>query len=190
MKVSKPFGAPLNDVNFINYFYKFNEIHTDAIKAAAVAFSRHTWYLTEELVPLSLFCDELDDEEKESIQTKLLDINVIDCTGSRSGLGFGKPILPDVVIGKCVKVSEYVGRGSMDFLNILGMDSSFLKIPVSQWTTNQNYVDNQKVVAGICVVNDAAERNIKICQDFYATSKSEQKLQNIVQVVEESRKNI
>ncbi|KAG0703946.1 hypothetical protein GWK47_024761 [Chionoecetes opilio] len=41
---------------------------------------------------------------------------------------------------------------------LLGIDSSFVKLPVAQWTTSDNYRHGKKVVANLPVVNDAAER--------------------------------
>ena len=65
-------------------------------------------------MPLFLLLDEYDDREKD-IESKLLNINNIDCAGSKIGSSSWKQILSDVVIGKCAKVSEYVGREALGF---------------------------------------------------------------------------
>ena len=36
------------------------------------AFSRHLWYLTEELVVLGLFCRSVEDKTKEKMANKLV----------------------------------------------------------------------------------------------------------------------
>ena len=40
----------------------------------------------------------------------------------------------------------------------------------------------------ITVVNDAAERGVKLAQDFWENSKSEESYQNVIRVVELERK--
>ena len=74
-----------------------------------MTFHRNTWFLIKELVPLFLLGDNYDDREND-IESKILNINNKDCAGSKIGSGSWKPIVSDVVIGKCFKVSKYVDR--------------------------------------------------------------------------------
>jgi len=46
------------------------------------------------------------------------------------------------------------------------------------------------VVSNLCVVNDSAERGVKLCHDFVNVSAKENRLQNILQVVENNRNDI
>jgi len=71
---------------------------------------------------------------------------------------------------------------------VLNLDTSFLTEPSSSWKTLKSYRDAEKVVKSIAVTNDAAERGVKLAQDFLETSKSEASYQNILQVVEHDRK--
>ena len=91
----------------MTFFDQFNEINPDDIKAVMTfmgipgVLSKnlcHCFYLVMNMII------EMD------IEGKLLNINNIDCAGSKIGSGSWKPIISDVVIGKCAKVSEYAGR--------------------------------------------------------------------------------
>ena len=51
----------------IKELLQYKEIDNGTSESALKAISRHLWYLCEELVPLSLFDDELDVDEKERL---------------------------------------------------------------------------------------------------------------------------
>ena len=64
--------APFNDLKLLRSISNYASIDEQRGAAAMKALSRHLWYLTEELVPLCLFSDEIDDCLKEAIATKIL----------------------------------------------------------------------------------------------------------------------
>ena len=68
------------------------------------------------------------------------------------------------------------------------IDTSFSHIPVEFWNDSKSYCYAKKLISAICVVNDAAERGVKLCHDFLNLSKKENNLQNILQVVEKARR--
>ena len=70
------------------------------------------------------------------------------------------------------------------------MDPSFLESPVSSWHLSDPYLEALKVVNNMCVVNDAAERGVKLCSDFLSSARKEGNLQNILQVVENNRNRV
>ncbi len=70
------------------------------------------------------------------------------------------------------------------FFRILGIDSIFIKKPVEEWCQLNGYLRNMEVINSLRVVNDAAERGVKLCSDFIGSAKKESKLQHILQVVE------
>ena len=73
------------------------------------------------------------------------------------------------------------------FFEILKIPIDFLKSPSNTWMDNPSYLDGLEKTYSLKVCNDAAERSIKIIQDFLTQSKDEGKLQDIVQVVEKNR---
>ena len=56
-----PASAPSNDLILINKLIQYRQIDKDLADAALLAFSRHLWFLTEELVVLGLFCKDVND---------------------------------------------------------------------------------------------------------------------------------
>ena len=95
------------------------------------AFSKHTWYLTEELVPLALFSDHVSPEKKTSMTEKLMILTKADSFPKRHGTGFGKPLLPKV--DKKTELSECVGESSWNLFSVLEINTDFLKCPVGDW---------------------------------------------------------
>ena len=48
-------------------------------------------------------------------------------------------------------------------------------------------MDAKEIVDNMCVVNDGAERGVKLCYDYLSLSKNDMKHQQILQVVENNR---
>lgn len=62
--------------------------------------------------------------------------------------------------------------------------------PVEEWAENDSYVKGKEIVDALRVSNDSAERGVKLAADFLQSSKNEDKYQQILQVVENDRKNV
>ena len=50
-----------------------------------------------------------------------------------------------------------------------------------------SYKDAKLIVENMAVVNDAAERGVKLCHDFLDSARKEERLQDVLQVVENDR---
>ena len=50
-----------------------------------------------------------------------------------------------------------------------------------------NASDQDAVVRNLCVVNDAAERGVKLCHDYIDSARKEGNIQSILQVVENNK---
>ena len=106
----------------------------------------------------------------------------------RYGSGFGKPGFPESA--ESYDISDYLGPDSIGFFTTLGLDYSFIENPVEEWETMESYQRALFCVKNLSVVNDGAERAVKLTSDFNATAKIEEKFQDILQVVELDRKMI
>ena len=80
-----------------------------------------------------------------------------------------------------------MGRDSWAFFRILGLECGFLNHPVEEWPSRQDYLIAEEVVSSLSVVNDAAERGVKLCSDFLPSAKGDGILQSVLQVVENNR---
>ena len=111
---------------------------------------------------------------------------------NRYGEGFGKPKLPEIS-GSDISsddLSKFVGPASWLLFKCLKIDTSFLETPSSQWHQDPAFTRGMEIIENLSVTNDAAERGVKLSHDFMDSAKGEQTYQNILQVVENHRKNI
>ena len=68
------------------------------------------------------------------------------------------------------------------------MLSAFLNQEVSEWIKLPSYLSSKTKINAVNVINDCAERGVKLSADFACAAKSEDHLQNVLQVVETDRK--
>ena len=156
----------------INSFITYADIDSVIAKAAVTSFKCHLWYIIEELASLTLYSNEVDNNTKQKMADKIL-------KASRS---FCK--MPTIVSND---ISAFIGDDSWSLFHITSLDDSFLNTPVAQWEANNAYQQGKLIVNNICVVNDSAERGVKLCQDFNGSAHKEKHFQSILQVVEKSR---
>ena len=157
------------------------------------AFSKHLWYLTEELLPLVLFCSSVDNEEKSKIAEEIKQHEQTDKCEGRVKTEFGKPKFPDILSQDDIEslaLSTFAGKDSLGFFRILRLDTAFLDKSVESWKDDDTYLRAKEVVDSLAVVNDSAERGVKLCHDFLTTAKKDDNLQNILQVVENNRNQL
>ena len=186
-----PASAPLNDLMLINNLIKYREQDEKCANAALHAFSRHLWYLTEELVVLCLFDTNVKDETKGKIAMKLLSLDHKVCT-KRKGSGFGKPILPKIPKKSVdsLDLSLFVGEDSWSIFSVMKLNYGFLSKPVEYWPKDAGYLEAKLIINNLSVVNDGAERGVKLAYDYIGSSKKEDNFQNILQTVENDRRLI
>ena len=67
------------------------------------------------------------------------------------------------------------------------LDQEFLYKPQKDWHNDDGYKNAKLVVNSISVVNDTAERGVKLGYDFLGSAVKEERYQKILQVVENSR---
>ena len=180
--------APLNDLQLFKSISSYKEIDKPLALAALKALGNHTWYLTEDLVSLSFFSDSVDNKVKENMVSRLLTFPVSSECVSRNGTDFGKPNLPRVSSDPIfLELSAFVGQDTWTFFNLLKLDTSFLSHPVTDWIGLDSYKEAKIIIDNLSVVNDAAERNVKLSSDFLSVAKKENIFQTTLQIVENNR---
>jgi hypothetical protein len=70
------------------------------------------------------------------------------------------------------------------------LNVSFLPLPVNKWQSNEAHIASLANVRAANVVNDGAERGVKLASDFVDTARDDKHFQNVLQVVEEDRKAV
>ena len=126
--------------------------------------------MTEELVPLCLFSEDVTDDVKAEIAGKLLKLPKSNPL-NRHGTGFGKPVLP-VIEDNERDITSFFGQDSWKFFHLLKLDSTFLSAPPREWDKNASFSNSKRVVKHLSVVNDAAERGVKLASDFLGGTKN------------------
>lgn len=143
------------------------------------------------MVPLALFSSLVPLVERQALGDGLLKVqpaSPLQSPQNRFGSGWGKPQFPSL-INLSTQLCDLVDVDSWFTVFRLQIDSSFLHLPVTEWDTNDAYMYSAENVKAINVVNDAAERGVKLATDFVDTARSDKHFQNILQVVENDRKN-
>ena len=68
---------------------------------------------------------------------------------------------------------------SFKFFNIMRLDPGFLSLPVETGELDSSFNEAKLTASNLVVVNDGAERGVKLCHDYINSRK-----QNILQVEE------
>jgi hypothetical protein len=182
--------APWNDIQLFKQLIQYEVVNRDISKSSIQAFQRHLWYLTAEMVPLALFSSKVPVAERQALAESLLKIQP-DCPvqnpSNRFGSGWGKPQFP-TTINLSTRLCDLVDHDSWFTMFLLQIDSSFLHLPVTDWETTDAYVNSAANLKAVNVVNDAAERGVKLSTDFVDVARSDEHFQNVLQVVETNRK--
>ena len=105
----------------------------------------------------------------------------------RYGTGYGKPIFP-AKIDAYTTLSDLAGIDSWYIFYILGLSDAFLTDDVTTWPQNPDFKEYITKLQAINVINDSAERGVKLSSDCLQMSKSEEHDQNVLQVVEKGGK--
>jgi len=182
--------APWRHLEFFHTLIRYEIVHADISRSAVKALRNHLWYLTEEMVPLAIFSTSTPSATRRAIADSLIAIkpaNGLKVPQHRSGMGFGKPVFP-TTISPTTTLADLVGADSWFFFEILQLDPAFLTEDVDAWSESAAYQTSLKNLQAVNVVNDCAERGVKLSADFLSSAKGEEHYQNVLQVVERDRK--
>ncbi|KAL4090669.1 hypothetical protein QTP88_025463 [Uroleucon formosanum] len=94
--------------------------------------------------------------------------------------------ISDISIKKCVGI---YGIESLTLFNHFKINTEFLKIDPSSWQNNENYKKAAAIIKNIPVVNDIAEQEVKLIEEYNdKITKDESQKQYLLQVVYDYRK--
>ena len=180
-------SAPRQDLTLLQNIKNYKEIDECLAKSAEKAFLRHTWYMVGEMVPLALWDEDLVVEQKQGLADAIMSIPECNSFENRVGRAWGKPNLSAVDTTK-QNLGEYVTADSRMFFTTLKLPTKFLQKPVEDWKDDPSYQQGATILNSFMVTNEGAERAVKLVADFLGLSKSEDKFQSYLQVVETHRK--
>ena len=184
LKSSIIIQAPSNDLKAIKVTESIEEEDEILGKSLKNSFFRHTWYLAEDVVIVSLADPGVTNEEKFLMIQKLINYPYPE---DISYFEIKKPdIRYDLIIKKNTHLHKFVGKNTRYIFFILDFNIQdilfWIFIPASR--IFKDFVSN------IQYTNDYSEINICLVQDFLADSHIESQRQNIMVVAEENRKRV
>ena len=178
-------SAARNDIQFYQNVCYFQNIDEDISKTVVESIRKHQWYIVPEMIPLALFDVGLDCSQKDMLAANILTFPRNDRYEARDGNPLGKPKFKKKMPSEVANVE--LTADVWNFFDILHISEDFLKTPSNTWDNNPSYIDGLQKATHLKVCNDAAERGVKMIKDFSFQAKGENKMQEILQVVEESR---
>jgi len=88
------------------------------------------------------------------------------------------------------KISELGTVNTAKFFRNLKIDTDFLECPVDSRSSNDSYIRGKKIVDALSVVNDHAERQIKLMQDMDRSVTQKEGFQDLLLNVAQQRKSL
>ena len=171
-------SAASNDLELFRRIDKFKSVHKKVSAAAANVLQRHTWYLTEELVPLALFNEKLPLDDRTHLALKIGQLPLEE-------LDIRKPSLPSIHLKS--ELIEYVGVRSTLPFTLVGVPHTFLLLP--DWSTSPHYEKMKTALGDLSPLNDSCERALGLVTTINTKmTRDETSFEELIQVVEAHRK--
>ena len=187
--------SPRFDLEAIWDMKKYSAVRCQLAEKCLKSMKHHTWYLHGSIIPFCLADPEVKEDEKREVAEKIHDIlhdPSINEEEAADAFKYRKKDLSETFnLESKPNLSKFVDRSSRIVFDILDLEKSdldWLQLPPSLWHLMTPYKKFQYFISKLPVVNDAAERNVKLIQDFVGTSCDESLRQDILLAVESKRK--
>lgn len=173
-------AAPSNDLCLLKCLVKYKLINEGISTAASKAFSRHLWYISEELIALAFFDSNISNATKKKM------VDSLQHPGPNEP---PKRIQVELKSIECKQLEEFVSVNTMNFFEILELPTKFLtQVEPDQWDSDEGFQKAKQCAESLRVVNDVAERGVKLIQDFnLSITRNEEQKQYLLQVVSQHR---
>lgn len=183
--ITAPFSAnaPKNDLIFLLKLNKYKEINKIVADGAIKKFLGHLWYLSEDLVGLAFFDENISIIEKENMVLALKTKERSKNNATRACITMYQANESNLLL------SNFITKRTYNFFQAFRLNMAFLESPPIQWKCDSNYIRALKVVNAIKVVNDTAERGVALISEYNdKLTNDELQKQYLLQVIREHRK--
>jgi len=165
--------APLNDINFLKKLIAYKIDDKLVAEKAINKFINHLWYLNEECAVFSIFDERISDEGRRDIAQKILldkETNETDEKNDKEPEDIGKKLfikLDDLehFLNKDLP-QEIITNNSKKLFDRFEISLDFLQLDPMHWKDQDNYKKGRKIINSLRVVNDTAERGVKLMEEF------------------------
>lgn len=172
--------APKQDLDFIKNLCNYRSINEKIANAALRKFSNHLWFLSPEAVALSFFDSEVPAEIKSKMIQRL---------SYQAEAGNKRLIVMDISQLTTKNIYDFVTQETLRFFERFSIDTTFLQKDPQQWDSEESYRRGLEIVKKLHVVNDTAERSVKLMEEYNSTlSHNEEEKQAILKIVADYRK--
>lgn len=163
--------AALNDIIFIRTLYNYKIINNDLAEEALRKFINHLYYLNVETSAFALFDERVSSETKCAMIKRIFseELPADDVNEKKIQK---KLILKYDDIQQFLKdddetiLCKLVCQSSKNMFKRFNLSDEFIKIHPNSWNNQSEYKEAEAVIKNIKVVNDAAERGIKLIEEF------------------------
>ena len=171
-------SAATNDIDLFTSLQKFKTVHKKVSTATSTVLNRHTWYLTEELIPLSLFDEHLPIETRSLLATKIGQL-------TSGEMEICKPTLPTLRPNS--ELADFIGERSTVLFDLLEIPVDFLQH--TDWHLQPEYVAAKNSLRNLSPLNDSCERALGLVTRLNThITRNEESFQELIQVVEAHQK--
>lgn len=169
------FDAPPNDLKFLQDIQRYRSIDESVADIATAALNRHLYYMSEELVPLSLFSEKLQIAEKNEIREKLINFEsetmpprLMSPNQLNNHIAYTSGMNQPKYDWSLLSIVDLIGERSVFFFDVLGINRGFLRVDASEWGKQKEYNAVKRVIhAALICINDGSERVISKCKSKY-----------------------
>ncbi|KAK7572169.1 hypothetical protein V9T40_012805 [Parthenolecanium corni] len=181
--------APLNDVIFLRRIQNYQMKNKKVADVAIKKFSNHLWYLGSECVGVALFDERISSSIKREMQEKIHFFEEKDSDDDDSEEEVEhKAHFSQLDLKKEFPVNLF-NHHTLKILKRFGLRYDFLETDPSQWSTQEDYQEGINKLSSIKIINDTAERHVKLMEDYNdKLTKNEDQQQFLLQVVQNYRK--
>ena len=117
----------------------------------------HLWYLSEELVALAFFDDQVSVDTKRKMLRSLTNV------GIENPL---KRITIDDALIQAKQIEDFVSSNTRRFFEMADVSSDFLNTDPENWEDNESYISAKRTARSLRVVNDIAERGVALMDEY------------------------
>lgn len=158
MSATSAADAPVRDLQLYQDMLRYKKTDSEVAKAVLEKLENHRWYLTQEVVPFALCSSMLNNKQKQDLAAQL------HATEKPDSFRQGKPVFQRITAN--TTLVDLVGPESHFLLDTLSVGSDWLLKPVEAWPDDDDYNTALEYVTSLKVVNDVAERGVKMMSDF------------------------
>jgi len=169
----KAHEAPLNDIEFLRQLYDYRKINKNISDITVGKIINHLYYLNEETVAFSIFDDRIDYETKKLMVKKMFtmtdqdgDFEENDDCSTKKLLFKRDEIEVFLENDNYTILLKLFGEKSIKLLERFKISKEFLKFDPSKWGSMDSYLKGAFIIRNLKVVNDSAERSIKLMEEF------------------------